>query len=160
MIKGIQDKMARVQGILATFSGVETTIDKINAKITGLDDLITKMEDAQTKGLANLDMMIQQVIDLNIKKYKKIQNLADQLAKQKAYALNQYQMDFDEYMNNNFQNRYNRSQYLALKQQVESFQAKFYTNTNQLNCSNILSTSDEGTALFSKINAMSIAVNS
>jgi hypothetical protein len=59
--------------------------------------------------------------------------------------IGQYKMDFDEYLSNNLQARYNRSQYLALKDQVNTFRSKFYTQNNQLNCSNILSASDEGT---------------
>lgn len=160
LIKGIQDKMARIQGILVAFSGVTTTVDKINAKVIGLDDLIKKMEESKIKGLENLDKTLQQTVDINIKKYKKLQNLVDELTKQKAYVLGQYQMDFDEYFSNNFQNRYNRTQYLALKKQVDTFRSKFYTTTNQLNCTNMLSTSDEGTALFTKIYAMQTTVNS
>jgi len=160
LVKGIQDKMTKIQSILAAFSGVETTIDKINAKVTGLDDLIKKMEDAKVQGLANLDKTMQLLIDANIKKYKKLQNLFDALTTQKAYVLTQYQTDFDEYMSNNFQSRYNRNQYIALKNQVNAFKAKFYTNTNQLNCSSVLSTTDESTVLINKINAMKIVVNS
>ncbi|MEI6773749.1 MAG: hypothetical protein WCL18_02790 [bacterium] len=100
------------------------------------------------------------MIDANIKKYKKLQNLFDGLTKQKAYVLTQYQSDFDEYMSKNFQNRYNHAQYLALKNQINTFKAKFYTGTNQLNCANVLSTSDEGTALLTKIIAMNAVVNS
>ncbi len=160
LIKGIQDKMTRVQGILTAFSGVTSTVDKINAKVTGLDDLIKKMEDTKIKGLENLDKTLQQTIDINSKKYKKLQNLPNELTTQKAYVLNQYQIDFDEYFSNNFQNRYNRTQYLALKKQVDTFRSKFYTNTNQLNCLNVLASSDEGTALFNKIYAMQATVNS
>jgi hypothetical protein len=69
-------------------------------------------------------------------------------------------MDFDEYLTKNLQTRYDRSQYLALKDQINSFKAKFYTTTNQLNCSNILSPTDESAALLAKINSMKTAVNS
>ena len=160
LIKGIHDKMAKVQGVLAAFSGVETAIDSINAKITGLDDLIKKMDDVKTKGVANLNTILQPLIDTNAKKYKTLRNLVDELTTQKVNVINQYQTDFDEYLNTNFQSRYNRSQYLALKTQINNYQSKFYTVTNQLNCSNILSTTDESAALLTKITTMSIAIHS
>ncbi|MEI6773748.1 MAG: hypothetical protein WCL18_02785 [bacterium] len=59
LLKGIKDKITKVQGIVAAFSGMEATINKINTKITGLDDVIKKMEDAKTQGLANLDKTMQ-----------------------------------------------------------------------------------------------------
>jgi hypothetical protein len=49
LIKTIQDKITRVQGILGVFSGVASTVDQINAKVTGLDDLIKKMEEVENK---------------------------------------------------------------------------------------------------------------
>lgn len=69
-------------------------------------------------------------------------------------------MDFDEYLTNNLQSRYNRTQFVALKNDVEKFKAKYYTNTNQLNCSSVLSTTDESAALLARITAMSTAVGS
>ena len=160
LIKGIQDKMAKVQGVITAFSWVELIINIINAKITGLDNLIQKMEDAKNKWLDNLDKALQPLIDANSKKYKKLQTLVDELTQQKTYVVGQYQMDFDEYLTKNLQTRYDRSQYLALKDQINSFKAKFYTTTNQLNCSNILSPTDESAALLAKINSMKTAVNS
>ncbi len=142
LVKGIQDKMAKVQSVLDAFSGVETTVNKINAKVTGLDDLIKKMEDTKLKGLNGLDKTLQPLIAANIKTYKRLQNLSDELTKQKMYVVGEYQLDFDEYLTNNLQSRYNRSQFLALKDEVNSFKAKFYTTTNQLNCSSILSATD------------------
>ena len=142
LVKGIQNKMATVQSVLDAFSGVETTVNKINAKVTGLDELIQKMEDTKTKGLANLDKTLQPLVDTNVRIYKKLQNLIDELTKQKTFVVGEYEMDIDEYLNNNLQSRYNRSQFLALKDEVNSFKAKFYTTTNQLNCSSILSATD------------------
>ena len=125
-----------------------------------MDDLIQKMENTKNQGLTNLDKSIQPLIAATIKKYKKLQNLTDELTKQKTYVVGQYQLDFDEYMNNNLQNRYNRDQYIALKSEVNAFKAKYYASVSQLNCSNILSTSDDGTSLLAKIATMNTAVGS
>jgi len=160
LVKGIQNKMATVQSVLDAFSGVETTVNKINAKVTGLDELIQKMEDTKTKGLANLDKTLQPLVDTNVRIYKKLQNLIDELTKQKTFVVGEYEMDIDEYLNNNLQSRYNRSQFLALKDEVNSFKAKFYTTTNQLNCSSILSATDIWTALSGKIATMKTLVDS
>jgi predicted transcriptional regulator len=119
-----------------------------------------KIEESKTKGLANLQSTLQTLIDTNIKKYKKLQNLSNELTQQKTYVIGQYQNDLNTYLNTSLQNRYNRNQYLALKAEVNAFKAKFYTATNQLNCSNILSTTTESTGLSTKITTMSIAVNS
>ncbi|HBB04215.1 TPA: hypothetical protein DCZ39_04970 [Patescibacteria group bacterium] len=100
------------------------------------------------------------MIDSNVKKYPKLKNLADELEQQKAYLIGQYEMDLDEYLNNNFQIRYNRSQFMTLQKEINAFKSKYYTSTNQLNCSNIVSTVDASTALLTKINAMKITVNS
>lgn len=159
LIKGIQDKMTKVQGVLNAFSGVELAVASINAKFTGLDDLLQKMEESKIKGLANLDQTIQPLIDTNIKKYTKLQNFIDELTKQKIYVVNQYQTDFDEYLAKNFQSRYSLTWYLALKNQVNTFKAKFY-NDGHLNCTNILSTNDDSATLLTKINAMKLAINS
>jgi DNA repair exonuclease SbcCD ATPase subunit len=160
LVKGIQERMAKVQSILATFAEVETNVTKINSKVVGLDDLLKKMEETKSKGLANLDKTIQPLIDSNIKKYKKLQNLFDEMTKQKMYVVGQYQMDLDEFLTNNLQSRYNRSQFTTLKNDIANYKAKYYTKTNQLNCSSILSTVDEGTALLTRINTMKIAVGS
>lgn len=160
LLKAMQDKMTRIQGILDAFSGVTSTVDKINAKVIGIDDLAKKMKDTQDKGREALEKTLQQTIDDTTKKYKKIQNLSDALMKQKTHVLDQYQMDFDEYFSNNFGARYNRSQYLALKKQVDAFESKFYSNTHQLNCANIFSSSDEGVSLLNNIYAMQTTVNS
>ena len=82
------------------------------------------------------------------------------MSQQKAYILNEYQTDFNNYLNNTFKGRYDRSQYLGLKDQIDAFEAKYYTINNQLNCTNILSMSDEATALISKITAMKALVDS
>lgn len=102
-----------------------------------------KMESSKTKGLVNMDTTLQPLIDATIKKYKNLQNIFSGLSAQKTYVVNQYQTDLNDFINNNFQTRYNRSQYLALKNEVNIFKAKYYTINNQLNCSNILATSDE-----------------
>lgn len=159
-LKSIQDKIAKVQSVLTAFSWVETTITAINAKVTWLDDLMQKMESSKTKGLVNMDTTLQPLIDATIKKYKNLQNIFSGLSAQKTYVVNQYQTDLNDFINNNFQTRYNRSQYLALKNEVNIFKAKYYTINNQLNCSNILATSDEWLSLLTKINTMTIAVNS
>jgi hypothetical protein len=104
-----------------------------------------KIEESKTKGLANLQSTLQSLIDTNIKKYKKLQNLADALTQQQSYVISQYQTDLNGYLNTSMQNRYNRSQYLTLKDEVNAFKAKFFTATNQLNCINILSASPEST---------------
>jgi len=160
LIKGIQDKMTKVQGVVNAFSWLESTIAAIHAKATGLDDLIKKMDESRLWGITNLDNTLQSIADINIKKYKKIQNILTGLTQQKEYILRQYQTDFDEYFNNNFKNRYNRAQYLVLKNEIDTFQSKFYISTNKLNCSNILSASEDAATLLTKINAMKIVVNS
>ena len=160
LINGIKDKMTKVQVVIDAFSWIESTITAINAKFTGLNDLLQKMEDSKIAWLANLDQTIQPLIDSNVKKYVKLQTFIDDLTKQKTYVVNQYQSDFDQYLADNFQTWYSRSWYLDLKNQVNVFKAKFYTITNQLNCTSILSINDEGTALLAKINAMRIVVNS
>ncbi|MEI6671983.1 MAG: hypothetical protein WCL02_01085 [bacterium] len=118
------------------------------------------MEESKTKGIANLDTSFQSLIDKYIKKYKKLQTLGDVLTQQKTYIIQQYKLDFDGYMNNNFKNRYDRNQYLSLKDEIATFRSKFYISTYKLNCPNILSTNDEGPNLLIKINAMKTAVNS
>lgn len=160
LVKGIQDKMAKVNSILAIFSELETTVTKINTKITGLDELIAKMEESKNKWLVNLDKTLQPMIDSNIKKYKKLQTLANELSLQKTFVVGQFQMDLDEYLTNNLQARYNRSQFVTLKNDIAKYKTKYYTTTSQLNCSNILSTTDESTALLSRINAMKAIANS
>lgn len=145
LIKGIQDKMTKVQKVILAFSGVEALVNKINAKVTGLDDVMQKLEDTKIKGLTNLDKTMQSLIDTNIKKYKRLQNISDELTRQKSYVAGQFQMDFDEYLTNTFQNRYNRSQYLALKEEVNTYRSKYYTITDQLNCPSIFAPIDEGT---------------
>ena len=160
LVKGIENKMAKVQSVLDAFSGVTAIVNSINAKITGLDDLIQKMDTTKTNGLNTLDKTIQTLIDSNVKRYKKLQTLADELTNQKAYVIGEYQMDLDEYLTNNLQNRYNRTQYLTLKADVESFRSMYYTSTNQLNCSNILSTTDTSASLLTRIAAMNATVNS
>jgi len=125
-----------------------------------LDDVIQKIETAKTAGLANLDTTFQSLIDATIKKYTTLQNLSGGLSQQKAYIINEYQADFTTYLNNTFQGRYDRSQYLALKDQIDAFEAKYYTINNQLNCTNILAMSDQATALISKITTMQVLVDS
>ena len=156
----IQNKINKVQSVLTAFSWIEAAIATINTKVTGLDDVMKKIEESKTKGLANLQSTLQGLINTNIKKYKKLQNLADALTQQQSYVISQYQTDLNGYLNTSMQNRYNRSQYLTLRDEVNTFKAKFFTNTNQLNCINILSASPESTWLSAKITTMSIAVNS
>ena len=156
----IQNKINKVQSVLTAFSWIEAAIATINTKVTGLDDVMKKIEESKTKGLANLQSTLQGLIDTNIKKYKKLQNLTDALTQQQSYVISQYQTDLNGYLNNSLQNRYNRSQYLTLKDEVNAFKAKFFTTTNQLNCTNILSANIESTWLSAKITTMSIAVNS
>lgn len=156
----IQNKITKVQSIITAFSWIEAAIATINTKVTWLDDVMKKIEESKTKGLANMQSTLQSLIDTNIKKYKKLQNLADALTQQQAYVVSQYQTDLNGYLNTSMQNRYNRSQYLTLKDEVNAFKAKFFTATNQLNCANILSASPESTWISVKITTMSIAVNS
>ena len=160
LIQGIQTKMNAIQSVLNAFSWVEDTITAINAKIPWLDDVIQKIETAKTAGLANLDTTFQTLIDATIKKYTTLQNLSGGLSQQKAYIINEYQTDFTTYLNNTFQGRYDRSQYLALKDQIDAFEAKYYTINNQLNCTNILAMSDQATELISKITNMQSLVDS
>jgi|GEM_PF-1117509 len=108
----------------------------------------------------NLNKALQPYIDTNIKKYKKLQNLANELSLQKTFVVGQFQMDLDEYLTNNLQTRYNRSKFVALKNDVATYKAKYYTNTSQINCSNILSTTDDSVALLTRINVMKALVNS
>ena len=152
--------MTKVQSVLDAFSGVTTIVNSINAKVIGLDDLIQKMDDSKNKGLSSLDKTIQPLIDSNVKKYKRLQDLLDDLTNQKTFVLGEYQMDLDEYLTNNLQSRYDRSQYITLKNDIDAFKTKFYASTNQLNCSNILSTTDVSTALLSRINTMKSLVSS
>lgn len=160
LIRSMQNKMAKVQGVLTAFGEIETIVAKINAKITGLDDVIKKMEATKNTGVNTMNKSIQTLIDSNIKKYKKLQNLANELTQQKSYVIGQFQMDLDEYMTNNLQNRYNRSQFLALREEVNNFKYFYYTKTNQLNCANVLSTTDQSTVLLNKIAAMKVIVGS
>ena len=110
--------------------------------------------------MTNLDKSLQSLIDTNTKKYKRLQTLSDELTKQKLFVAGQYQMDFDEYLTNNLQNRYNRAQFLALKNDVEKFKTKYYTSVNQLNCSSVLSTTDESAVLSARITTMKAIVGS
>jgi len=162
LIKNIQDNMAKVQGVIDEFSGVESVVNKINAKVTGLDNLLQKIDDLTTKGFDGLDKSLQPLIDTTIKKYTKLQNITGDLSKQKEYVINQYGMDLDQYLTNALQNRYNRSQYLALKEQVNNFVSRFYIAPNQLNCTNIVTIPDaeEINSLGAKITAMNAVVNS
>jgi hypothetical protein len=160
LVQGISDKMAKVQSVLDAFSGVDTMVNAINAKVTGLDDLMQKIDTAKTDGLANLDKTIQLLIDKNVKIYKKLTTLSDELTQQKTFVVGEYQMDLDEYMTDNLQSRYNRTQYLALQNDVNTFKSTFYTTNNQLNCSSILGTTDASMSLLTRINAMSAAVSS
>ena len=160
LIQGIQTKMDKIQSVLTAFSWVEATIATINTKIPWLDDVLQKIETAKTAGLANLDTTFQTLIDATIKKYTTLQNISGWLSQQKSYIVNEYQTDFNNYLNNTFKGRYDRSQYLGLKDQIDAFEAKYYTINNQLNCTNILSMSDEATALISKITSMKALVDS
>lgn len=159
-LSSVQNKITKVQNILTAFAEVEATIAKINSKIIGSDGLAPKIEDMENKGIASLDKSIQSLVDTNIKKYKKLQNLSDELIRQKAYMIGQYQMDFDEYLASNLKSRYNHSQYLALKSEIAAYKAKFYTSANQLNCSTISSTTEEDAMLITKIAVMRTMVNS
>ena len=124
---------------------MESTIASINAKITGLDDLMNKIDESKTKGLSNLTNTMQTLIDSNISKYKALQRLVTELTKQKTYVLGQFQTDLNQYLSDTFQPRYNRTQYLSLKEEVNAFKAKFYVSAYQLNCTNILGTTTEMT---------------
>jgi archaellum component FlaC len=152
--------MTKIQSVLAAFSGVETVVNKINSKVTGLDELIKKIETTKISGLISLDKTMQTLVESNIKKYKKLQTLSDELTKQKTYVVGQYQMDLDEYVTNNLQSRYNRSQFVALKNDIAAYKAKYYTVSSQLNCTNLLSTTDESAALLARIHAMKLVVDS
>ncbi|MCX6824953.1 MAG: peptidoglycan-binding domain-containing protein [candidate division SR1 bacterium] len=160
LVKGIQDKMAKIQSVLTAFSGVTAGVNSINAKITGLGDFIQKMDDSKNKGLISLDRTIQTVIDSNVKKYKKLQNLSDDLEQQKSSLVGQYQMDLDGYLSSNLQTRYNRSQLLSLQNDINTFKAKYYTEAKQLNCSNLLSLTDESPQLLTRITAMKAMIDS
>ena len=110
--------------------------------------------------MSNLDKTIQSLIATNIKKYKKLQNLSGELTQQKMFVMGQFQMDLDEYLTNNLQSRYDRTQYLTLKTEVDNFRKIYYTTNDQLNCSNVLSATDIGTALSGKIATMKVLVGS
>lgn len=118
------------------------------------------METEESKILVGIDTSLQALIQTNIKKYKRLQNLSGELTTQKTFLLGQYQLDIDEYFTKIFQNRYDHGEYIVLKKQVEEFQEKFYTPAYQLNCSNILSTTNETAALLAKIATMQSQVNS
>ncbi|MEI6118436.1 MAG: hypothetical protein WCP92_04280 [bacterium] len=135
-------------------------VTTINSKIPGLNDLLVKIEDTKTKGVENFGNMLQSLIDTNATKYKKLQKLADNLSQQKAYLMTQYQKDLDDYVTNSFQSLYNRTAFVSLKNDILKYKAKYYTPTNQLNCTSILSTTDESAALLTRIHAMKILVNS
>ncbi|MFA7298793.1 MAG: peptidoglycan-binding protein [Candidatus Absconditabacterales bacterium] len=160
LLAGIKTKITKVQGVVDTFSEVETIVTKINSKVAGLDELITKMDTTKTNGLVSLDKILQTLVTNNINKYKKLDNLSNELSQQKMFVLGQYEMDLDEYLTNNLQTRYNRASFVALKNDIAKYKTKYHSSINQLNCSNILSTSDESTALLNRINAMKIVVGS
>jgi len=160
LLSGIKNKMTKIQAVVSGFAEIDTTITKINGKITGLDDLIKKIETSKSKWLTALDSTMQSLVTINTKRYKKLQNLDGALTQQKLYVLGQYQMDIDEYVSNSLQNRYNRSTYVALKDEVEKVTSLYYTSSKQLNCSNMLSTVDSSASLLVKIANMKIEVNS
>ncbi|MCX6824146.1 MAG: peptidoglycan-binding domain-containing protein [candidate division SR1 bacterium] len=160
LVKNIQDKMTKVQGVLNAFSGLESVITTINSKVTGLNELLAKIDDTTSKGVTNLGNVFQSLIDTNATKYKKLQTLAGYLSQQKAYVMIEYKKDLDDYVTNSFQSIYNRASFLTLKNDIINYTLKYYTPTNQLNCSSILSTTDESAALLTRINTMKILVNS
>lgn len=160
LLAGIKNKMTNIEKVASGFAKLDTTITTINSKITGLDDLIQKIEISKTKWLTALDSTIKSLLAINTKRYKRLQTLDGVLTQQKLYVLGQYQMDIDEYVSNSLQNRYDRSQYLSLKDDVENLTSLYYTSSKQLNCSNILSSLDTGASLLARIATMQVAVNS
>jgi len=159
-LKALQEKLTKVQNITTAFEEIDTIVTTINTKVTWLDDSIPKVESAKNKWMLLLDTTLQSLIETTIKRNKKIPNLNDELMRQKSYVVGQYQMDLDEYLTNIFQNRYNRNQYLTLKNQVRIFSTKFYTTTNQLNCTNILAALDDDSTILANIRTMKSVVNS
>ncbi|MEI7918964.1 MAG: hypothetical protein WCH65_01795 [bacterium] len=152
--------MTKIQSVLDAFAAVEATITKINTKITGFENISQNIEAAKKNGVAALDSNIQLSIATLLKRYKNFQIANDVLTGQKSYIMGQFQLDLDEYVANNLKSRYDRSQYLSLQDQIKVFSSKFYTQTNQLNCSSITNTTDETTYLLTKIAAMASQVNS
>ena len=159
-LQGVSTKMTKIQSVLDAFAAVEATITKINTKITGFENISQNIEAAKKNGVAALDSNIQLSIATLLKRYKNFQIANDVLTGQKSYIMGQFQLDLDEYVANNLKSRYDRSQYLSLQDPIKVFSSKFYTQTNQLNCSSITNTTDETTYLLTKIAAMASQVNS
>ncbi len=159
LLAGIKNKMANIQKVSSGFEQLDADIMTLTNKITGLD-LLQKIEISKTKWLTALDSSLQSLIATNIKKYKRLQTLTTGLTQQKVYVLGQYEMDINEYVSNSMKNRYDRSQYLTLKNDVDHLLSLYYTSSKQLNCSNMLSTLDTGGNLLLRITAMQLAVHS
>ncbi len=160
LLSGIKAKMIKVQNVQNEFAKISSGIQAINQKIIGLDDLLQKMETAKTQGIIALDKILQSYISTTLKKYKKIQNISDELTTQKLYMMGQYQMDIDQYVAKNLAQRYDNYAYITLQDDVEDFVETYYSDTNQLNCKNILSSSDTSAQLLSKIASFQTQINS
>lgn len=160
LLSGIKSKISKVQNIQNEFAKISSGIQAINQKIIGLDDLLQKMETAKIQGIIALDKTLQSYIFTTIQRYKKIQNISDELTTQKLYMMGQYQMDIDQYVAKNLAQRYDNYTYITLKDEVEDFVETYYSDTNQLNCKNIISSSDTSAQLLSKIISFQTQINS
>ncbi|MEI7558628.1 MAG: hypothetical protein WCJ45_07740 [bacterium] len=112
------------------------------------------------QGVANLSKTFQTLVESSANTYKTLKTLTDPLNQQKTYIVSQFQTELDGYLADTLQKRYDRNKYLALKKEVAAYKSRFFTTTNQLNCSNILATDTGSASLLAKIAAMKIVASS
>jgi len=138
LLSNIHKKIVLIQNTVDTFSIAEQWILEMNNWLwINQNTFFKTLETMRAKAINELKIDQENHKVLMLRKYPNFQNFEYIIDKKKADILTLYKADLDQKIKNIFWERYDRDEYLQLKEQANILKSNFYNN-NELSCNKIL----------------------
>jgi len=140
LLKKINEKVIAIQGIVANYNLFEDGILQINSSLSiDQQNFFSSLNLRRDTVINTMNQELDGYIQSNVAKFINVPNYYSTISKQKKETVEWYISDIDSKINNIFWDRYDRDQYLYMKEQVELIQSRFYIDWD-LNCQKLLTT--------------------
>ena len=139
-LKKINEKVIAIRGIVANYNLFEDGILQINSSLSiDQQKFFSSLNLRRDTVINTMNQELNEYTKVNIAKFVNVPNYQTTITQQKKETVEEYISDIDIKINNIFWDRYDRDQYLYMKEQVQLIQSRFYVDWS-LNCQKLLVT--------------------
>jgi len=138
LLIGISTKIKTINLVEQNYKNLTSDLLKYQSKFGwSWNNFFNNLYNLKKSSMSWLDINFQYIIDKEVRRYKILPNLADQLKEQKTYALWLYELQFDEKINLLLDRWYDNKEFTEITQKVKQFSVS-YKSWSKLQCSSFV----------------------